>query len=62
MDFYLESIYDKAYNSLEIEEIKFKYDENYNHIKRLMNGESIYDISAELLDKSKDEGNFKTFF
>ena len=62
IDFDLESIYDEAYNSLKIEEIKFKYDDNYDHIKRLMDGESVYDISDELLDKSKEEGTFKSLF
>lgn len=62
MEFDLAGIYDDAYNSLEINKIKFNYDENYNHIKRLMNGEDIYEISGELLDKSEEEGKLKTLF
>ena len=60
IDFDLKGIYDDAFSSLKIEKLKFKYDENYNHVKRLMNGADIFDISGELLDKSQEEGNFKT--
>ena len=62
LDFDLESIYDEAYNSLKIDEIKFKYDENYDIVKMLMAGVNIYDISSDLLDEAKAQGKFKSFF
>ena len=52
IDFDLESIYDNAYNSLKIDDLKFKYDENYSHMERLMADEDIYDIGDELLEKA----------
>ena len=61
IDFDLKGIYDDAFSSLKIEKLKFKYDENYNNVKRLMNGADIFDISGELLDKSQEEGKFKHF-
>ena len=62
IDFDLDRLYDDAYNSLKIDKIKFNHDENYSHFKRLMNGESIYDISDELLDWAKEQGQFKSLF
>lgn len=62
IDFDLDRLYDDAYNSLKIDKIKFNHDENYSHFKRLMNGESIYDVSDELLDWAKEQGQFKSLF
>lgn len=60
LDFDLETLYDEAYNSLKIEKIKFKYDENLVYVERMMNGESVYDISDFLLDQAKEQGQFKS--
>ena len=60
LDFDLKTLYDEAYNSLKIEKIKFKYDENFVNVERMINGESVYDISDELLDKAKEQGRLKS--
>lgn len=62
IDFDLERLYDEAYNTLKTEKLKFKYEENYHNLKRLMSGEDIYDVSGDLLDRAKDEGKFKSLF
>lgn len=59
-DLDLEKLYNEAYNSLKIEEIKFNYAENYEIVKSLMNGESIFDIGGDMLEKAKEQGKFKS--
>lgn len=61
IDFDLDKLYDDAYNSL-IDKIKFNYGENYGHLKRLMDGVSIFDINDELLSQAKEQGLFKSLF
>lgn len=61
-DFDLKKIFEEAYNSLKVEEVKFAYSENYEIVRRLMNGENIYDISGEMLDWAKEQGLFKSFY